>query len=269
MSGAVRRKPRAYPPDRVRDALLGQVESVRLAARQLDDERLAAPSGLPGWDVRTLLAHLAGQIDALPRLLAEPPPAATRPETDLNRWTVSVASLADKTDARARSDAAATADQAAAIDAAAEELEAVLETAVREDVLLPHDLGAMRALDFTVTRVVELVVHSDDLTRATGVPVRLHRQAMAATARVLADALAAKAPGASTEVRVPPFVAVQCLPGPRHTRGTPPNVVETDPVTWMRLATGRLSWEKAVASGRLKASGERAAALAAELPLLG
>jgi uncharacterized protein (TIGR03083 family) len=267
--GVVRRKPRAYLPERVGDALLAQVESLRLAAQQLTPEQQAKPSGLPGWDVRTLLAHITAQVDALPRLLAEPAPIATRPETDLNRWAVSTAGISDVLDEMTRRAAAATPDQLAAIDAAAEELDAVLETAIREDLLLPHRFGAMRALDFTVTRVVELVVHSDDLARATGVAVRLDRQALAITVRVLADALAAKAPGASTELRVPPFAAVQCLPGPRHTRGTPPNVVETDPLTWVRLATGRATWEAAAAHGRLKASGDRAATLAGQLPVLG
>jgi uncharacterized protein (TIGR03083 family) len=269
MSGAVRRRPRAYQPERVGDALLAQVECVRLAAHELSAEQQARPAGLPGWDVRTLLAHIAGQIDALPRLLAQPAPEAERAEVDLNEWAVSTAAVAGELDEMTQRAAAARADQVAAIDAAAEELEAVLETAVREDVLLPHPFGAMRALHFTVTRVVELVVHSDDLTRATGRPVRLDRQALAIAVRVLADALAAKAPGASTELRVPPFAAVQCLPGPRHTRGTPPNVVECDPVTWLRLATGRTTWAAVTATGRLKASGERAAALAAELPVLG
>ena len=65
----------------------------------------------------------------------------------------------------------------------------------------------------------------------------------------LLDLLAADAPGRAVEVRVPPYAAVQCVEGPRHTRGTPPNVVEMDPVTWVLLATGRLSWADA-ASGR-------------------
>ena len=71
-------------------------------------------------------------------------------------------------------------------------------------------------------------------------------------------ALEVRAPGRSVEVRVPPYGAVQCVEGPRHARGTPPNVVETDPLTWVELATGRLSWEDAVASGRVSASGTRA-----------
>lgn len=80
-------------------------------------------------------------------------------------------------------------------------------------------------------------------------------------------ALAAAAPGRSVEVRVPPLAAVQCVAGPRHTRGTPPAVVETDPRTWLALATGRLAWPAAVAEGRVRASGQRAD-LTAHLPLL-
>jgi len=85
--------------------------------------------------------------------------------------------------------------------------------------------------------------------------------------RFLLDELAARAPGRSVEVRVPPHGAVQCGEGPRHTRGTPPNVVETDPLTWLQLATGALTWSEAAASGRVHASGERAD-LSAYLPLV-
>ena len=70
--------------------------------------------------------------------------------------------------------------------------------------------------------------------------------------------LAERAPGRSVEVRIPPFAAIQCVPGPRHTRGTPPNVVETDPLTWLDLATGKLDWATALASARVRASGQRA-----------
>ena len=78
--------------------------------------------------------------------------------------------------------------------------------------------------------------------------------------------LAQRAPGKSVEVRVPPYAAVQCIEGVRHTRGTPPAVVETDPETWLALATGRLAWAEAVGSGRVRASGERTD-LSAHLPL--
>jgi Bacterial SCP ortholog len=82
--------------------------------------------------------------------------------------------------------------------------------------------------------------------------------ALRVAVRYLLAQLAAAVPGRAVEVRVPPVAAVQCVPGPRHTRGTPPNVVETDPVTWVRLATGRLSWAEAVAAGAVQASGARA-----------
>lgn len=67
-----------------------------------------------------------------------------------------------------------------------------------------------------------------------------------------------KAPGKSVEVRVPPYAAAQVVAGVRHTRGTPPAVIETDGETWLALATGRLTWGQAVAHGRVRASGERA-----------
>nr|WP_197939028.1 sterol carrier family protein [Phytohabitans flavus] len=76
--------------------------------------------------------------------------------------------------------------------------------------------------------------------------------------RELLSALARRAPGRSVEVRIPPYGAVQVGEGPRHTRGTPPNVVEMDPVTWVRLATGRIGWDEAVTQGRISASGSRA-----------
>ena len=66
-----------------------------------------------------------------------------------------------------------------------------------------------------------------------------------------------RAPGRSVEVRVPPYAAVQVVPGVRHTRGTPPAVVETDAETWLAVATGRTTWAEALASGAVRASGER------------
>ena len=85
-------------------------------------------------------------------------------------------------------------------------------------------------------------------------------------ARYLLQLLADRHPGRALEVRIPPVAAVQCLPGPVHTRGTPPNVVETDPVTWILLAAGRTGWADAVGSGAVRASGLRAD-LGAYLPV--
>jgi hypothetical protein len=129
--------------------------------------------------------------------------------------------------------------------------------------------GTMTLADHLVTRTVELVVHTDDLNAAVpGLDIPYDRHALAACTRLLADALAAKAPGGATEVRIPPYAVVQCVEGPRHTRGTPPNVVETAPLTWIRLATGRLTWADALAAADVRASGERAD-LSGLLPLTG
>src|SRR5271163_1188404 len=84
------------------------------------------------------------------------------------------------------------------------------------------------------------------------------RGALATAVRLTARTLAAVAPGASVEVRIPPFAAVQCVPGPKHTRGTPPNVVETDPRTWLLLAVGLLRLAEAKSAGTLRLSGSRA-----------
>src|ERR1700761_7984409 len=94
------------------------------------------------------------------------------------------------------------------------------------------------------------------------------RDALAAAVRLTARTLAAVAPGASVEVRIPPFVAVQCISGPRHTRGTPPNVVEADPRTWLLLATGLLRGGDAGPPGALLLSGAGAADIQSWLPLV-
>jgi len=92
------------------------------------------------------------------------------------------------------------------------------------------------------------------------------RATVATASRYLLEQLAEEAEGHTVEVRVPPFGAVQAVPGPRHTRGTPPNVVEMDAVTWIALATGGLAWGDAVDDARVTASGRRAS-LADHLPL--
>jgi Bacterial SCP ortholog len=83
------------------------------------------------------------------------------------------------------------------------------------------------------------------------------REALRGATLYTLELLAARVPGRAVEVRVPPFGAVQCIAGPRHTRGTPPNVVEADALTWILLATGRLSWATAAAQGSVRASGPR------------
>jgi len=92
------------------------------------------------------------------------------------------------------------------------------------------------------------------------------RETEATAVRYLLQVLADAAPGSSVEVRVPPFGAVQCIEGPGHTRGTPPNVVEMDAATWLAIATGGERWDDCLSRGSISASGSRAD-LSAHLPL--
>ncbi|MDX1870997.1 sterol carrier family protein [Mycolicibacterium sp. 120266] len=123
-------------------------------------------------------------------------------------------------------------------------------------------MAARRTADPEQTRAAVLAVA--DWLRDDSVPSP-DRPVLAEAVRLTARTLAALAPGASVEVRVPPFVAVQCIEGPRHTRGTPPNVVEADPRTWLRLATGLLRID---AAPGLTMSGSRAAEIADWLPVV-
>lgn len=92
------------------------------------------------------------------------------------------------------------------------------------------------------------------------------REDVAAAVRYLLQLMSDKAPGHTVELRVPPFGAIQCVEGPEHTRGTPPNVVEMDSPTWIALATGLLTWDAAYDSGKISASGVRSN-LSSQLPL--
>ena len=132
--------------------------------------------------------------------------------------------------------------------------------------------GSMVPEAVIATMIIKLIGQLDDLNRSLPEiePIPLHPAALGRCTRALAAILPARYPGRSVEVRIPPYAAVQCAmgdPGPTHTRGTPPNVVETDPLTFLRLATGRLSWAGAMETGSVHASGLRAD-LSAALPLV-
>jgi hypothetical protein len=99
-----------------------------------------------------------------------------------------------------------------------------------------------------------LVAAVSDAADRGGEPVRA---ALRQAVTYLLGLLAERAPGRTVEVRIPPLAAIQCIAGPTHTRGTPPNVVETDPLTWIWLATGKTTWAEAVATGLVRASGSR------------
>jgi len=97
------------------------------------------------------------------------------------------------------------------------------------------------------------------LTAARGVQAAdVSRETVMTAVRYTLEELAERAPGNSVEVRVPPYGAVQAIAGPKHRRGTPPAVIETDPETWLALATGLQSWEQASAEAKLNTSGIRA-----------
>ena len=115
--------------------------------------------------------------------------------------------------------------------------------------------------DAVLFRLIEAVVHGLD------VGIAPDPGALGIVVRELARLFAEQHPGRSVELRIPPYAAVQCIEGPRHTRGTPTNVVETDPVAWVRLCAGREQWGDLVRTGRVTASGERSD-LGSFLPLL-
>ena len=260
-----RKRARAYDSAKTRAAVIAQFENVRDGVRTLTEEQLARPSGLGDWSVRELAAHITMAVGSVSRHLDLPAPAAK--ELALLDWPSGTASRAGNIADGTRALAKEHPDLDALYTDSAARIAGHLATAP-DDRLLGVPAGAMTLADFLVTRTVELVVHTDDLNAAVpGLDIPYDRQALAACTRLLADALAARAPGGSTEVRIPPYAVVQCVEGPRHTRGTPPNVVETDPLTWIRLATGRVTWEDAVDQAKVAASGERAD-LTALLPLM-
>ncbi|AEN11364.1 MULTISPECIES: maleylpyruvate isomerase family mycothiol-dependent enzyme [unclassified Streptomyces] len=259
---------RAYDVSRTRTAVLSQFGHLRDGVRTLTPEQLARPAGLGEWTVRDLAAHVTAALERVSGALESPEPAGGRePQVGLLEWASTTVGRGGDIADDARTLATARPDLDALYEETAERF-ARLAGGSAADRLVATRAGTMRLGDFLVTRTVELVAHTDDLNRAAGLAVPCDRQALAACTRLLADTLADRAPGGSVEVRVPPFAVVQCIGGPKHTRGTPPNVVETDPLTWVRLATGRTRWTHALEEAQVSASGERAD-LDALLPLMG
>jgi uncharacterized protein (TIGR03083 family) len=233
---------------------------------QLSDEAYLETSALSPWDLRTLLGHVVRVHTGLTHRLGTrcaDPPVPLAPYVSRYRAAAgeiaeqAVETTGDHTPAELLAMLRDRAPARAALDAAGART------------VLAGPRGPITAEDWLVSRVVDLVVHCDDFSRSLPDrdPVPLHRPALALTVRTLAHILAAQAPGRSVEIRIPPFVAVQAIAGPRHTRGTPPNVIETDPVTWIRLATGRAQFDEQVRDGAVRASGSRAN-LSQHLPVL-
>jgi uncharacterized protein (TIGR03083 family) len=234
----------------------------------LPPESFDLPTRLEGWRVAELVAHLGLDMAAVCRYLTGAPAPAPRAEIDAADYALACAAGASRVDEQVRlmTEDAGPAELRAHVHERRLEADDAAAAAAATFVL-PTRLGAIALTDYLATRCVEATVHSLDLAAASATAPALDDEAVAVTVKVLVAALARRAPGRSVELRVPPHAAVQCVEGPRHTRGTPANVVETDALTWLELATGRLSWAAAVGDGRVGASGDRAD-LAAYLPVL-
>lgn len=254
-------------PEDAHAGTLAQYARVAEAVEVLGDSDFALPTRLGDWTVAELVAHLAATADAVGTALAKPPP--DRAETDLLGYLAAMRGFAPAVAERAAKLAADTtpaALRARLADSVA--ATAVALAAADPQRLVLVRLGAVPLGDFLVTRCVEGVVHGLDLRAATGAPAAPDAGALKVVVRTFAALLAHTAPGRSVEVRVPGHVAVQCVTGPRHTRGTPGNVVEADPEAFVELASGRLSWTDATRTGVVRASGERAD-LSPYVPLIG
>jgi uncharacterized protein (TIGR03083 family) len=245
---------------------LAQLDGLLAWLEAAPAEAFDRPSVLPGWDVRTLVGHVAMIHQGLTARLADRSSEKAIPIADyVRRYAPNRDAIADRTES-------VTGDRTPAqliefMRAQPPLADALTGSSPRA--VIGGGRGPITVEDWIATRLLDLVVHTDDLSRSlpTIAAAPITRAALAAVTRLLAEILAAQSPGRSVEVRVPPFVAVQAIDGLRHTRGTPPNTVETDPLTWLRLATGRAGWTESVASGVVRASGTRAD-LSAYLPVL-
>ena len=249
---------RRVDPGQVGRAVIAQADLIAAWLSGLPPSAWRTPSVLPGWTITELAQHLAMSLRATHTVLADPSPDEP---IGVDRYVSGYAAAAPQLLERERSGTAGRdpADVLAGLYAEREAAApAIADPPPVRAVAGPR--GPLSPADWLVTRAIEMVVHADDLSRSLPdrPPVEVDRTALRLVTQACADLMATRAPGRSLELRVPPYAAVQCVEGPRHTRGTPPNVVETDPLTWIRLAAGRLDWREAVTSGAVRASGERA-----------
>ena len=246
-------------------AAAGQWDRLVAALDAVEDAAFAEPTRL-GWTLAQLCAHIVRTVDAVSGALAvaSPPPRPAR--TALDFFAA----------AREHSQAVDDHARAAAAGQSPAQLRAALRTAVERaraelagrdgHAVVVAVFGPIRLADWVETRCLEGVVHGLDLPGDAR--VQPHPDALRVVVRLMTDVLAARAPGRSVEVRVPPYAVVSCGvgDGPRHTRGTPPNVIEVPAVAFVELAAGRLDWAGAARAGAT-ASGARAD-LSRYLPLL-
>jgi uncharacterized protein (TIGR03083 family) len=252
-----------------RAAYVAQQHNVAAWLESLPAPAWDRPSRLGEWSVRELGFHVTDMTGVVVQSLAQGS-VKDKPLTIAaytSAWKDSGAEIAERDkhnaagldrDGVLRNAEQAKTDLLTALDAVTEENPTVLGRR-----------GPLRLADLMVTRINELVTHSLDLSASVPdvTPVELDHGALGVACRMLTGILAERAPGHTVELRVPPYAAIQCVAGPRHTRGTPPNVVEVDAVTWIELATGRRSWTDAFAAGKIAASGERSD-ISEHLPVL-
>lgn len=232
----------------MRRALDAQWDRLLAALPGLDP---AADSRVAGWTVREVEAHLTATTAGLATLLAQPEPVS--PPTGVAQWAAALPGLAAVVDEQARTTEPGL---VGAIAAAREALDGQPPTR-----LVQQRTGTHTLLDALRFRLVEGVVHGLDLG------VEADPVAKRYAVKLLVEVLSERAPGHAVELRIPPYTAVQVVEGPRHTRGTPPNTVEVDPVAWLDLATGRATWADAVRTGAARVRGDRAD-LSEWLPLI-
>jgi len=250
------------------DALAGaraQFALLAEAVKSLGDKDFKQPTKLDGWNVAALVAHIARNGTTITDRIARGTNDA--PENDVLAYLSGMSALAADVRDRAAGIGAETKpkDLRASVVAAAD---AVAAVDAPFTLSIPGYNGTLSLGDFLVTRCVEGVAHGLDLKYATGVPEAPDPTALKVAVRILAALVERAAPGKAVEVRVPGHVAFQCLSGPKHTRGTPGNVVECDPVAFMEVASGRRTWSDAVATGSIRGSGGRAD-LSEWLPVIG
>jgi uncharacterized protein (TIGR03083 family) len=253
------------------EALLEQSRTVLAWLQGLPAGTFERPTVLVDWNLRQLASHLVLIHSSFTASLDQPTKEAAVPFHEfVKRYRRDADMIMEST--LQTSAGLSGPEVVQRLESAIDDLAARLDAGFQMPQVIMTRRGPTTIEDYLATRIVELVVHTDDLNRSVPemMPAPLQRSALARCTRTLTAVLAARHPGRSVEVRVPPYAAVQCAiadPGPTHTRGTPPNVVETDPVTFLRLATGRTGWAEAAANGSVHASGLRAD-LAPALPLL-
>lgn len=253
-------------PRKAAAAYAGQWREIHRWLDAVDDSAWNRPSVIEGWRVADLVAHLGLIAESVVWAASR---ASTQPPLSVGEYLARYASAGADIDGATRQRSATSRRTVLdAVDEAGERAGAAIANfAESAPAVVAAGRGPIRWADFLITRCVELVVHADDLSRSTERDVPFDRKCLQVAVRALTQVLSSRAPGRSVEFRVPPFAAVQCVEGPRHTRGTPGAVVELTPTTFLRLAAGRTGWASALESGEIKASGIRAD-MSPWLPLL-